>query len=295
MATPAIRSMRVLVLTTALLAAAACGQGSQGTAPTSPATTGPAASSPAPTSPSSSPSGSPSESACAQPTHSAAIYYVSDVPSVGPRLYREFAKVGSCQDAITEALQQMFSGQPTDPDYHSLWPEGTSVLSVKRAGATATIDVSDFVAVGASFESASVQQLVWTATAADRTVRTVRLLVNGATPPSGHSDWNGPLTRDNAIDTLANVWILQPTQGATVSSPVKVHVYGTGYEGNVILKVFSGGSLVATTSVTTMMGGFAEAGTTIKLPAGTYVLKSYTDNGRNAKLQLWDTKDFTVS
>jgi hypothetical protein len=43
-----------------------------------------------------------------------------------------------------------------------------------------------------------------------------------------------------------------------------------------------------------MMGGFATAQTTIRLPAGSYELRAYNDNGRDATLQLWDTKAFTV-
>jgi hypothetical protein len=43
------------------------------------------------------------------------------------------------------------------------------------------------------------------------------------------------------------------------------------------------------------MGGFAEARTTLKLPAGSYVIKAYNDNGKDGTLQLWDTKTFMVS
>ncbi len=49
-----------------------------------------------------------------------------------------------------------------------------------------------FVSLGAAFESAAVQQLVHTATAADPSYTQVRLLVRGATPPSGHADWSAP-------------------------------------------------------------------------------------------------------
>ena len=100
----------------------------------------------------------------------------------------------------------------------------------------------------------SVQQVVWTATAADPTIKRVQLLVDGQTPPSGHSDWSTPVARANAFDTLALVWILRPAEGATVTSPVKIRVFGTGYEGNVPIKIFSDGTLVASTYVTTMMG-----------------------------------------
>ncbi|MGB8020051.1 MAG: GerMN domain-containing protein [Candidatus Nanopelagicales bacterium] len=216
------------------------------------------------------------------------------MPDFGPRLYREFARVATCKDPITESLTHMFQVAPVDPDYTSLWKPSTEVLSVATSGSTATVDVSEFPALGASFESAAVQQVVWTATAADKSVKRVRLLVDGRTPESGHVDWSKPISRANALKTLANVWILAPSEGATVSSPVKVRVYGTGWEGNVPIIVFQGDKQVAATFVTTMMGGFAEASTTIKLPAGEYVIHAYNDNGLDESLDLWDTKAFTV-
>ncbi len=284
----------VLIAAAPAIVLAGCGSGPTGstgsTTPTSSAVV---------TSPPSSASPGPSESegveACASATKAAALYYLGDVVTVGPRLYREFAKVATCSDPISEALTSLFQVPPTDPDYTSLWPATTTVLSVTTSGPTATVDLSNFVAVGAAFESMSVQQLVWTATAADPTVRRVKILVNGQTPPSGHSDWSQPLPRANAFDTAALVWILRPGQGATVTSPVKVRVFGTGFEGNVPIKIFSSGELVASTYVTTEQGALAAGRTTIDLPAGTYVIKAYNDNGKDATLQLWDTKSFTVT
>jgi hypothetical protein len=223
------------------------------------------------------------------------IYYVVDVEGVGPRLYREFHQVHAKGDKVAAALTEMFTGSAKDPDYQSMWPTSTRVLSVKRlGGGVVQVDLSGFVQLGAAFEGAAVQQLVHTATAAEPSNPSVKLLVNGAVPPSGHMDWSEPVKRSAPLETLSNVWILSPVQGATVSSPVKVSVYGTGWEGNVPLKVFRGSTEVASTNVTTMMGGFAEARTTIDLPAGTYELRAYNDNGRDETLQLWDTKAFTV-
>ena len=222
------------------------------------------------------------------------VYYLADVAG-GPRLYREFHAVAliNGSPALT-AVTEMLRGAPVDPDYSSLWPKGLSVRSLTVVGDLATVDVTGFVAVGASFEAASVQQLVYTVTAADPTVQRVRLLVNGGLPPSGHIVWSDPVSRANALDTQANVWILSPDQGATVASPVTVSVLGTGWEGNVPLRVYQGQTLVASTHVTTMMGGFAQAQTSITLSPGTYEVRAYNDNGRDDSLQLWDTKTFTV-
>lgn len=256
--------------------------------------TGPA-SSPSPTATGGSVSPSPSPTASTGEQITVPVYYVVDVDGVGPRLYREFHRVAEVTGGpIPTALGQMFANTPADPDYSSPWPTSTKVLSVTPSGSTATVDLSGFVSLGAAFESAAVQQLVYTVTAADPTVTSVRLLVNGAAPPSGHSDWSAPISRAPALGTVANVWILAPEQGTTVGSPVTVSVYGTGWEGNVPLKVFQGATEVASTFVTTEMGGFREASTTITLSPGAYQLRAYNDNGKDASLQLWDTKDFTV-
>jgi hypothetical protein len=229
-----------------------------------------------------------------------AVYYIADAAN-GPRLYREFHRLtvpgdGAAGTAtIRVALAEMFAGRADDPDYTSPWPTDTSVRSVSVSGDLATVDVSGFVSVGASFETAAVQQLVYTVTAADPSVRRVRLLVDGAVPPSGHSDWSVPIARAPALDVQAFVWILTPTEGAETTSPVRISVYGTGFEGTVPLKVFRGETEVASTFVTTMMGGFREADTTIALPPGEYELRAYNDSGRDASLQLWDTKTFTVT
>jgi hypothetical protein len=268
------------------------GSGSK-TAPTSsaPMTSSSSSSSSSASSPSSSPSSVPAAGRVTVP-----VYYVVDVPGVGPRLYREFHQVARTGDTVTTALTEMVTGRAVDPDYRTLWPSSTKVVSVHRTGpATLAVDLSRWATnLGSGFEAAAVQQLVYTATAADPSVTRVQVTVNGRVPPSGHLDLSAPQSRAPALDTVANVWVLAPEHGATVSSPVVVRVYGTGFEGNVPLKVFRGGTQVASTAVTTMMGGFATAQTTIRLPAGSYELRAYNDNGREATLQLWDTKAFTV-
>ena len=263
--------------------------------PTSPGTA--ATTTPATTTPGAAPtSASPSTSGPVAGQVTVPVYYVVDVQGVGPRLYREFHRVTRTGDTVMTALTTLFTGQADDPDYRSLWPASTRVLAVTGGGSpTITVNLSGWATnLGSSFEAAAVQQLVYTATAADPSVTRVRLTVNGQPPPSGHLDLSAPQTRAPALETVANVWVLAPQQGSTVSSPVVVRVYGTGFEGNVPLKVFRGGTEVASTTVTTMMGGFTTAQTTITLPAGSYELRAYNDNGRDATLQLWDTKGFTV-
>lgn len=224
------------------------------------------------------------------------VYYVTDVPDVGPRLVREFfpSSTDSAEAAAAAALNLLTTTQPSDPDYVSLWPSSIE-LRLTVSGSTATVDATDWpVNHGSAYEAMSVEQVVYTVTAADPAVTSVRFRVNGAVPPSGHLDLTAAVGRGSAFSTVADVWILEPLQDATVGSPVAVSVYGTAYEGATTLKVFRGATEVWSGAVTTAMGQYAQASTTVELPAGAYELRAYTGNGKDATVTLWDTKTFTV-
>ena len=263
-------------------------------APTSATSTSPSPTATATTTPSSTTSASTST---ATPV-TVPVYYVDEVTGLaGPRLYREFRQLTPLPSGtVATAVQAMLSLPPSDPDYSTLWPATTLVKSVSVAAGVATVDLSAYPGTwGSGYEAAAVNQLVYTVTAADASITGVKIRVNGAVPSSGHLDLTGIQRRGDALNQIANVWILAPTQGLSTGSPVVVKVYGTGFEGNVPLKVFQGATEVASTQVTTMMGGFAEAQTSITLSPGTYELRAYNDNGKDASLQVWDTKAFTVN
>ena len=243
----------------------------------------------------------PTHSALTWPTGPAgpgvAVYYVAEtVPRLGPRLYREFRQVDTSGGRVAAAVEAMLRLTPLDPDYHTLWPGGTAVRSVIIRGNIATVDLSAWPALGATAESMAVQQLVYTVTAADPMVMSVRLLVAGAAPVSGHLDVSAPVGRRPALETVAHVWLLAPGHGATVGTPLTVTVYGTGFEGHIPVKVvrMPGASEVHSGFVTTRMGELAEASTTVRLPAGDYEVRVYNENIETGALQLWDSKAFTV-
>jgi spore germination protein GerM len=241
----------------------------------------------------------PSASSSAEPV-TVPVYYLHDDGS-GPRLYREFhAVAGAGGQAAVTALREMFAADPVDPDYSSSWPDGTRVLGYQRSGDTATVDLSKAATtakVGAQAAEASLQQLVWTVTAADRSVRQVRLRVEGRPVAElwGHVPvGDRAFSRAPALDVQGLIWVLAPTQGRTVASPVEVTVFGTAFEGNVTLKVFRGDREVESGFVTTSMGEFKQAGTTFDLPAGSYTVRAYDENAEAGTLVERDSKDFTV-
>jgi len=231
------------------------------------------------------------------------VYYLHD-DTTGLGLYREFHRVPQLAEGrAATAVQQMLSAPAFDPDYTSLWSPGTRVLSYQRDGDVATVDLSADALAGEPAGSAaadlSLQQLVFTVTAAEEdSGLTVALTVEGesVTELWGSVEADQALTRAPLLDVLGQTWLLNPAQGATVSSPVDLTVYGTAFEGHTVLRVFRVGSSkpVSDTFVTTAMGEFREATQTVDLPAGRYVVRVYTEYGEEMNLLERDSKDFTV-
>lgn len=262
---------------------------------------GPSDTASASTTPSDTPSPTPSDTATTTPAgepQDVYVYYVMDDPIAGPRLYREH--IGSVvgadprQWAVTAALTE----PPQDPDYSSLWPRGTELLNYSVSGDTATLDLSNFLSVGAEAENVAVQQLVYTVTANDKSVNMVRLLVNGETPQSGHDDWSQPVSRAPMVDVQGLIWLLAPSEGATVESPVQIDGYGTAFEAQVNWEVHKGGPDGPKVAEGHTMGGangeFGEFHDTVDLPPGTYEIRAFESSAEDGRPLHIDTKTFTV-
>jgi spore germination protein GerM len=171
-------------------------------------------------SPGTAPTAAPATTAPTAGTRAVAVYYVRDTTN-GPRLYREFHRRPATTDALRDAVTAMLTEPAVDRDYTSLWPKTTRVKGVRLDGSTAIVDLSKEASsggFGASFESASLQQLVWTATAANSSVKTVQLLVEGRKVETlwGHVDTSKPMTRGMAAAELGPVWILTPVEGGKI-------------------------------------------------------------------------------
>ena len=247
------------------------------------------------------PSGSETPSATPTPTPSPSggndgvyVYYVMDDPVSGPRLYRE-EHPNSGTSPVVAAVSKMLAGPPLDADYSSPWPKGTEVHELTVAGDTATVDLSGFPAVGAAYEEAAVQQLVYTVTANDPAVKQVRLLVDGETPPSGHSDWSQPVSRAPMVDVQGFIWLLSPSEGETVSSPVRIDGYGTAFEGTISWEVRRDGEVVAEGFTQGgSMGDFGEFSDSVDLEPGTYELRAFESSAQDGSPIHVDTKTITV-
>jgi hypothetical protein len=221
------------------------------------------------------------------------VYYVMD-DGQSPRLYREI-RPNPGAAPVTAALSTLLAEPALDPDYSSPWPEGTQLLSATKSGDTYTVDLSAFPRLGAEAETVAVQQVVYTVTANDKSVKKVRLLVNGKPPRSGHSDWSQPVARAPMLDVQGLIWLLGPTEGATVSSPVTITGYGTATEATVSWAVYRNGEKV--TEGFTQGGSNGEFGVftdTVSLEPGTYELRAFESSMEDGHPTHVDTKTFSV-
>ena len=95
--------------------------------------------------------------------------------------------------------------------------------------------------IGADANTARIaaQQLVYTVTAADRSVHSVRMVIDGqqTTTLFGHQVGTQPLTRAPEADVVAPVWIIDPYQGAQVGRSFAVYGTANVFEATVSFEV----------------------------------------------------------
>ena len=228
------------------------------------------------------------------------VYYLVESPD-GPRLVREFRTVPDEGDLVTSAVMAMMSVPPNDPDYSSVWQTPSSV-TLTREGDTITVDVPASVfsrGVGAAYEAASYQQLIYTVTAAaavdGNPASSVILLTDGGPSDGwGHIGTGDAWTRAAQIETLNHTWILAPAEGEIVpAGHVTIRGYGASFEGNFVVRVNGPG--VDVTEPTTGMGmGFGEWEYSIDLEPGEYTVSAQNSSGKDDFTPHTDSKTFTV-
>jgi Immunoglobulin-like domain of bacterial spore germination len=245
---------------------------------------------------------SPSGSATAGPTGSASatpqpgppitipVYYAV---SFGGRsmLYREYARTPG-PDRVRAALTVMLVGHPTDPDYGSLWPNGsggqpvTALAGLSVDGSLAMVTLSQAPLAAPDI---AVQEVVYTVTAANPSVTTVQVSYPGhpGTAIGRATDWT----------VLAPVWVLTPADGATVTSPVRITGTASVFEAVVNWEVDrSDGTKVASGNTMAPIGapGRGPFAVTVTLPSGTYMVKAYEISAKDGSITWPDSKTFTV-
>lgn len=253
---------------------------------------------PAPSPSPSASSAAPTPSASAD-TEARAIYWLGAAKEPrGPRLYREFVRRPATADAVRDAVSAMLSLEPTDPDYTSLWADGTTVRDVRREGTTAVVDLSREATAnggGSAFEEMSLQQLVHTVTAADPSVTAVRLLVEGKPVETlwGSADASKPISRGPSYEVLGPVW-LDVAEGSVLTG--EFGGTATVFEATVSWQLRQGPELVQEGFATATEGGPGR-GTwtaTADVPPGDYELWAFESSAEDGRVTWLDTKRVTV-
>ena len=279
-----------LLAASALILLAGCSS-SPTPSPTSPTTLKPSLISTPPSSPS---------ATSAVVTKAYAQYWVADTAK-GIRLYREYVRLQVTPDPIITSLRALIGGKPKDSDYFSLWPKETRINSVTVTGSLATIDLTlGKMNLGSEAESMAIAQLVWTATAANTTVKRIQLTVDGKIVESiaGHVDATKPFKRASSSEVLAPVWIISPEEGAQVSATgFTLKGMASTFEANVAWKVFKDGKLVQQGSTLTAGAAPSWKPWSVSLPGllpGQYTFIAMEFSARDGSLVAQDTKNATL-
>jgi hypothetical protein len=278
---------------------------------------------PSPTGESSQPGTSSDESSAATSNEKSAVpvYYVGET-SRGPRLFREFHELPSSSEdpgvAIASALREALSAAPADADYGTDWPAGTTAeFGFDGVGQDGTwsvtlsnpdVDLHDRPA-GMSEAQAqlAVEQLVYTlqAAAQDQARSPVQLFIRREGTDSNRTDAvlgvpaSEPLAAGDPLDVLAQVWVIDPSEGAEVSVPFKVTGLANSFEANVQWELMQGDTVVKD-GFTMAEEAFTMAPYSFmvrNVPPGDYTLVVHDEDasGGAEGAGVWkDTKNITV-
>jgi hypothetical protein len=196
--------------------------------------------------------------------------------------------------AVSSALDVVTSGHASDPDYNTAWHG--DALGYRRDGDTGVVLLDNAYASNWGSDIA-VQELVYTVTANDPSVKQVQFLLRGKPAPPG----SAPLTRAPMLDVQGLIWLLSPTEGATVASPVTISGYGTAFEGTISWEVRKMDKAVATDTKVAeghtqggSNGEFGDFHDTVDLPPGTYEIRAFESSPEDGSPRHVDTKTFTV-
>lgn len=254
------------------------------------------------------PSGEPSPDESAPPatTETVPAYYVGDT-SRGVRLFREFHSV-TTGDAAAAAVDEAVAGNPDDPDYRSLWPDGVHATSVEYDGDVITVDLDtggqnlhDRPSGMTEEEAAqAVEQVLYTAQAAVQQGRPgVQLLLDGRrTDQVLGQPASEPLAEGDPLDVLAQVWVIEPSDSTEVSAPFTVTGLANAFEANVQWELKQGDTVVKrgfTTAAEAMT--MAPYSFKVDAPPGQYTLVVHdSDPSGGEGFAPWeDTKQVTVA
>lgn len=275
-------------------------------APTDSATSGP--------DPTPSADASPSEPASR--TTTVPVYYVGKT-SRGLRLFREFHEVEAAGDQLTAALGEAVATAPQDADYRTDWPGGTVVAGAGFDGVGSDGQISLTLRndgtglrerpAGMTAEEAglAVEQLIYTAQAVTQTRASVQFFLERSGSGDDRTDQllgvpvSEPVSEGDPVDVLAQVWIIEPSEGMEVTAPFEVSGLAAAFEATVVWELRDAGGTVVKSDFTTAEEccTMAPYSFEVDVPPGEYTLVVQdTDASGGEGPGPWvDTKSITVT
>lgn len=235
------------------------------------------------------------------------VYYVGRPNNDRPVLYREFHRTDIAPGKALVAARHAVAVPADDPDYNNGFPSGSTVNAVTVSGTEATVDLNKRATegfAGADGEGSVIDALVWTVTAADTSVKTVKFTVDGEVQEDfwGHFDLSDTFRRSAQENVLAPVWLLQPEPGSKVARTFTIGGQATVFEANVSWEVHVGGTRVANGFATASAGAPARGNwtATVTLPAsvpsGAQVeIQAFEHSAEDGSMQWVDSKTVTLA
>jgi hypothetical protein len=216
----------------------------------------------------------------------------------GVRLYRTFTRISG--RPTLEAVRTMTSEKSSDPDYYSPWI-GSAVNSVTKSGDLVTVDFKLLPREKLDPAAANIatQQLVYTVQAVlgDSSKKILVTERGQATRELfGQALPGQPLSRAQAMDVQALVWIESPEQQATVRSPVTVHGTAAAYEATVNWRATNLKTRMVVKNYTNTKEGmrFSPFTFTTKLAPGEWQLEVFMLSGEDGHITDTDSKTIFV-
>ncbi len=233
-----------------------------------------------------------------------ALYYLRGGADSDARLFREFRNIEVIdRRPVLAAVSALFRLRPLDPDYGNPWPAGSTVLATAKSADTVTVNLARTATAGSTSELVSrmaVQQLVYTAIAADPSVRRVLIQVEGRqlTQLWGHPIGRQPVSPAPPEDALAQVWINAPVEGGTVDRTCTVEGTADVLERTIFYEVTDpGGKAVqdGTVQASAATGTRGDWSVRLTLNPGRYVLRFFHRSAEDGSVQGLDTKAIRVT
>lgn len=212
---------------------------------------------------------------------------------------REIAHAG---DPLEAALAGLIDGslEPLDPDYRTLWSSAV-LQGIEREGDVLRVDLSGpLTGVGAEAEVIAIEQLVWTATSIEPSIRALAFTIDGATPETigGHVDARGEFERGLPESTLTPVQIDTPAEGSSTSSPLRAAGVACVFEATFGWELLQGGTVIDQGFAMSAESCPTRAPWSLDLgprPAGEYTLVITEYSMKDGAVAATDSKTFTVT